>query len=110
MLDLKETLRLLGPAPFLCERPGVGGKGPLRSPGRFGPGQRGQLLAARSSLFFPSPLATPQGAQPGVWQVVFICTHHLMIREAFTESNGFDVLGDETRVHWQEGRFLGLEK
>lgn len=34
-----------------------------------------------------------------------IYTSHPGDRKSFTESNGFDVLGDKPQVCWQEGRF-----
>lgn len=49
-------------------------EGLARSPGRRGREQRGQHLAPWRSPFPPSPLAAPEGAQSGMWWVVFICT------------------------------------
>lgn len=66
--------------------------------GQTGTGAEGPAFGSLQFSVSPQPTHRPMGggAQPGMWWVVFICTRHLMIREAFTESNVFDVLGDKT--------------
>lgn len=111
----QEAQALAGLALFLFRKPLGWGKERPRPPEEGGE----ECRPCDSLALLPVPFAhslqplahLPTGAAGRACSGLCLSARVIqMIRKAFTESNGFDVLGDKTQACWQEGRFLGLEK